>query len=229
MYFRYSEKETAYLKSKDRLLGAAMDRIGRIRRATESDLFCSVVRHIIGQQISTRAQKTVWQRLVERAGPVSAETICSLAPTSLQELGMTFRKAGYIKDFAEKVARGEFDIQALRDLPDAEVVKKLSSLKGVGPWTAEMVMIFCMQRPDIVSYGDLAIHRGMRMLYRHRSIDRKKFAKYARRYSPHGTVASLYLWAIAGGAIPDLRDCAPPKKKQGRGSPVTASTPGGGK
>ena len=97
------------------------------------------------------------------------------------------------------------------------------------PWTAEMVMIFCMQRPDIVSYGDLAIHRGMRMLYRHRSIDRKKFTKYARRYSPHGTVASLYLWAIAGGAIPDLRDCAPPKKKQGCGSPVTASTPGGGK
>lgn len=215
MYFKYSHKETTYLKSRDKLLGAAIDRIGQIRRPTESDLFCSVVRHIIGQQISTRAQETVWQRLGERIGPINAETICSLELAALQGLGMTFRKAGYIKDFAEEVRSGEFDIQALHRLPDAEVIKSLSSLKGVGPWTAEMVMIFCMQRPDVVSFGDLAIHRGMRMLYRHGNIDRKRFARYARRYSPHGTVASLYLWAIAGGAIPEMRDCTPPKPKQG--------------
>ncbi len=211
MYFKYGEEEVTFLKKRDKLLGAAIDRIGRIYRATENDLFCSVVRHIIGQQISTRAQETVWQRLGERTGLVNAETICSLDLAALQGLGMTFRKAGYIKDFAEKVRDRELDIQALHHLPDAEVIKKLSSLKGVGPWTAEMVMIFCMQRPDIVSYGDLAIHRGMRMLYHHRNIDRKRFAKYARRYSPHGTVASLYLWAVAGGAIPEMRDYAPEK------------------
>jgi DNA-3-methyladenine glycosylase II len=70
-----------------------------------------------------------------------------------------------------------------------------------------------MQRPDIVSFGDLAIHRGMRMLYHHKTIDREKFEKYKRRYSPYGTVASLYLWAIAGGAITGMRDYAPRKKK----------------
>ncbi len=75
-----------------------------------------------------------------------------------------------------------------------------------------MIMIFCMQRPDIVSYGDLAIQRGVWMLYHHRRIDKKLFTKYARRYSPYGTVASLYLWAIAGGAIPEMRDYAPRKK-----------------
>lgn len=212
MHFKYSTAETAFLKKKDKMLGAAIDRIGPIRRAAESDLFCSVVRHIIGQQISTPAQETVWQRLCARIEPVNAETICSLDLNTLQKIGTTFRKAEYIKDFASKVKNREFDIQALRDLPDDEVIKRLSSLKGVGRWTAEMVMIFSMQRPDIVSFGDLAIHRGMRMLYRHKEISRERFSRYARRYSPYGTVASLYLWAIAGGAIPEMRDCAPKKK-----------------
>ncbi len=209
MYFRYGEKESAYLKEKDKLLGAAIDRIGQIRRPVETDLFSSIVRQIIGQQISTRAQRTVWERLRAKAGSIDAATLSSLELETLQTLGMTFRKAGYIKDFAERVAGGNFDLQALHDLPDAEVIKRLSSLRGVGPWTAEMVLIFCLQRPDIVSFGDLAIHRGMRMLYGHRDIDRKRFARYARRYSPHGTVASLYLWAIAGGALPEMRDRGP--------------------
>ena len=76
-------------------------------------------------------------------------------------------------------------------------------------WTAEMLLIFSLQRPDVVSFGDLAIQRGMRMLYRHRKITRQLFEKYRRRYSPYGTTASLYLWALAGGALPDLTDPAP--------------------
>ena len=77
-----------------------------------------------------------------------------------------------------------------------------------------MIMTFCMQRPNIVSFGDLAILRGMRMLYRHKKIDRAKFEKYRKRYSPYGTVASLYLWAIAGGALPELTDPAQKKVKK---------------
>ena len=98
-------------------------------------------------------------------------------------------------------------------MTDEQVIRELSSLKGIGVWTAEMIMTFCMQRPDVVSYGDLAIIRGMRMLYRHREIDKEKFIRYRKRYSPYGTVASLYLWAIAGGAIPELTDPAPKRKK----------------
>ena len=77
-----------------------------------------------------------------------------------------------------------------------------------------MLMLFSMQRPDILSFGDLAILRGMRMLYRHRKITRELFEKYRRRYSPYGSVASLYLWAIAGGAIEGMKDYASQKKKK---------------
>ena len=72
-----------------------------------------------------------------------------------------------------------------------------------------MLMIFCMGRKNIMSYNDLAIHRGLRMLYRHRKISRNLFEKYKRRYSPYATVASLYLWAIAGGACEGMKDHAP--------------------
>ena len=99
-------------------------------------------------------------------------------------------------------------------MPDELVIQELSALKGIGVWTAEMIMTFCMQRPNIVSFGDLAILRGMRMLYRHKEIDRAKFEKYRKRYSPYGTVASLYLWAIAGGALPELTDPAQKKGKK---------------
>lgn len=206
MYLECGEEAIAHLKKKDKRLGEAIDRIGVIRRAADEDLFSSVVHHIIGQQISTAAQATLWKRLKDKLGPISAEGIIALGRDELQGIGMTYRKADYILDFAEKVKEGSFDAAALGEKSDGEIIKELSALKGVGVWTAEMLLTFCLRRPDVVSFGDLAILRGMRMLYRHKKIDRAKFAKYRRRYSPYGTVASLYLWAVAGGALPELSD-----------------------
>ena len=203
LYFEYGDKEIEYLRRKDKRLGEAIDKIGHIDREVDSDLFSSVVHSMIAQQISSAALKTVWARLVEKLGAVSPGTVNAASREEIQNCGITFKKADYIKDFAEKAQSGEFDVGALRAMPDAEVISRLSALKGIGVWTAEMLLIFCLQRPDVVSFGDLAIQRGMRMLYHHRKIDRKLFEKYARRYSPYGTVASLYLWAIAGGAMPE--------------------------
>lgn len=214
MYVEYGEKETEYLKSRDKRLGEAIDRIGHVNRTVDADLFAAVVHQIMAQQISTAAQETLWNRLTGRIGIVNADSILSLGREELQGVGMSYRKVEYIRDFAEKVKSGAFDVEALWHMSDEEVIKALSSLKGVGVWTAEMLMIFCMQRPDVVSFGDLAILRGMRMLYRHRTIDRAKFEKYRRRYSPYGTAASLYLWAIAGGVIPELTDPAPKAGKK---------------
>ena len=119
----------------------------------------------------------------------------------MQSLGMTFRKAEYITDFARKVHEGVFDLEKVAQMSDEAAIKELASLKGIGVWTAEMILLFCLQRPDIFSYDDLAIQRGLRMVYHHRKIDRKLFEKYRRRFSPYCSVASLYLWAVAGGAI----------------------------
>ena len=206
MYFEYGEAELSYLRKKDKRLGEVIDRVGRVYRTVDTDLFSSVVHHIVGQQISTKAQATVWQRLRDALGSVSAETVLAAGVPQLQSLGMTFRKAEYITDFAEKVHGGEFDIYAVEHMSDEDAIRELSSLKGIGVWTAEMILLFCLQRPDIFSFDDLAIQRGLRMVYHHRKIDRKLFEKYRRRFHPYCSVASLYLWAVSGGAIPEMKD-----------------------
>mgnify|MGYP000562491389 CR=1 FL=1 len=214
MYFIYGEAELAYLRRKDKRLAAVIDRIGPVERTVDPDLFSAVVHHIIGQQISMKAQATIWQRMRDALGEVNAESILAAGVPELQALGMTFRKAEYITDLAQKARDGAFDLDGIWQKTDGEVIRELSSLKGVGIWTAEMILLFCLQRPDILSYDDLAIQRGLRMVYHHRAIDRRLFEKYRRRYSPYGSVASLYLWAVSGGAIPELKDYKPKSKRE---------------
>ena len=197
MYFKYGKKETEWLKSRDPVLGAAIDRIGPIRRVITPDLFTALIHSIVGQQISSKAQATVWGRIEERFKPLTPKTINSLSPEELQACGISMRKTQYIQGIAESVLDGSLNLAQLHDLSDEEVCKRLVQIKGIGIWTAEMLMIFSMQRKDILSWGDLAIQRGLRILYRHRKITPKLFDKYRKRYSPYATVASLYLWAIA--------------------------------
>ena len=105
---------------------------------------------------------------------------CSLGVTD----DGTVRKAEYITDFAARVRSGAFDLDGIRHRSDEEAIRALTALRGVGVWTAEMILLFCMQRPDVFSYDDLAIQRGLRMIYHHRKIDRRLFEKYRRRFLP---------------------------------------------
>ena len=217
MYFQYDESAIEYLKQKDKRLAKVINKVGKIEREVDSDLFSSVVHHIIGQQISTKAQATIWQRMQDHLGAVNADTILTAGKDRLQSFGMTFKKAEYITDFAVKVKIGAFDLQGIWNKSDDEAITELTGLKGIGVWTAEMILLFCMQRPNVFSYGDLAILRGMRMVYHHRKIDRNLFEKYRRRLSPYCSVASLYFWAVAGGAIPEMKDYAPKKENKKSG------------
>ncbi|MDO4930859.1 MAG: DNA-3-methyladenine glycosylase 2 family protein [Bacteroidales bacterium] len=213
-YFEYNQEAIDYLRAKDKRMAAVIDRIGVVKRRVIPDLFAALVHSIVGQQISTKAHETIWQKVVEKVGEVTPKNIAALTDEELQSVGLSFRKVAYIKTIAQQVLSGEFDVAALHDMTDEEVCQRLSQLRGIGVWSAEMLMLFSMQRPDILSFGDLAIVRGLRMIHHHRKIDRPLFEKYRRRYSPYCSVASLYIWAVAGGAIPELKDLAPkPKRK----------------
>ena len=165
MYFQYGQEETEYLSGKDEKLGAVIAQVGRVNREVDTDLFSAVVHHIVGQQISTKAQATIWQRMRGALGTVDAEHILEAGNEQLQLLGISCRKAEYITDFARKIQNGEFDLEGIWQKPDEEVIRELSALKGIGVWTAEMILLFCMQRPDVFSYDDLAIQRGLRGLH----------------------------------------------------------------
>ncbi len=197
--FQYGQKEIEYLKKKDKRLAQAIDRIGFIEREVIPDLFTALVNSIVGQQISMKAMDTIWARMVKMLDEITPEKIAFKSAEEIQKCGITMKKAVYIKNIAEMVLRGELNISKFSLLSDDEVALRLSALNGVGVWTAEMMMIFSMQRPDIVSWSDLAIRRGMMALYHHIKLDKAKFERYKKRYSPYGTVASLYLWEISAG------------------------------
>ncbi|AGB03605.1 DNA-3-methyladenine glycosylase family protein [Methanoregula formicica] len=195
--FRYGRTEIAHLKKRDKKLGAAIDEIGMIERDVTPDLFTALVVGVASQQISAKAAETVWRRMEEKLGTITPSSIAGATPEEIQQCGMSMRKAGYIKGIGDAVTNGSLDLAGLRDLSDDDVIARLSALNGVGVWTAEMLLIFSMERPDVLSWGDLAIRRGMMHLYGKSTIDRAAFERYRKRYSPYGSVASLYLWEIS--------------------------------
>jgi len=194
--FIYGETEVAYLKSRDKKLAAAIEEIGHIERSVNPDLFPALIESIVGQQISAKAAVTVGNRLYDLCGG-DYKKLHTLTPEEIQSCGMSMRKAGYIKGVAEAAASGEIDFALLSEKSDDDIIKTLTALPGIGIWTVEMLLIFSLQRPNVVSYGDLAIRRGMMRLYGLKELPKEKFARYAKRYAPYGSVASLYLWELS--------------------------------
>lgn len=163
-YFQYGETEIEHLKKVDKRLAEVIDKVGRVKRKIIPDLFSALVNSIIGQQISTKAHRTIWERMKQRLNDISPTVVNDLSLDELQKFGITFKKAVYIQSMTRKIVSGEFNIQELETMSDEEICTKLSELDGIGTWTAEMLMIHSMQRPNILSYGDLAIIRGLRMI-----------------------------------------------------------------
>ncbi len=196
MCFEYGEREIEYLKSRDERMSRLIEKVGFPRYEVIPDLFAALAYNIMGQQISMKAVETVWRRMNDKFGEITPEKLLSVPLEELQGVGMSMRKASYIRDAAEKIKSGELDAEALKSMSDEVVCERLSRLRGIGRWTAEMLMIFSMRRPDILSFDDLGIRRAITRLYGLEKLDREDFEKYRRLFSPYGTVASFYLWAL---------------------------------
>lgn len=200
--FIYGDKEIDYLAERDPVLGQAISRIGHISRYVIPDLFTAIVFNIIGQQISAKAAETVWQRICSAFANVENETLApenikNAEPQALQSLGLSWRKVSYLQRVAEAFCDGTINVTELAASSDDEIRAQLIKLPGIGPWTVDMLMIFSLERPDIISWHDLAIRRGLMRLHQLDEMPLAHFEKYRRMYSPYGTVASLYLWEIS--------------------------------
>ena len=201
MIFEYGESELEYLRQRDERLGEVIERIGFIEREVNSDIFASIVKNIAGQQISNAALKTVEGRLMQAVGELTPENVCMLGVDRLHSCGISLRKAENIVNIAEQVCSGKLDLEALRTLPDEEVISRFVSFHGIGRWTAEMILIFCLCRKDVLSFGDFGIRRGIELLYGEEKLTHAKFREYYERYSPYATVASFCLWAVGNGDV----------------------------
>jgi len=202
-YFKYGNEALNHLCTCDDRMAKAINKIGFIKRETTPNLFVALIKSIVSQQISTKAAETVWGRLLKTLGKINPKNLALSNIEKIQSCGLSFRKTSYMKEIAAKILNNQFDLSKLTNLSDEEVIIQLSSLKGIGKWTAEMIMIFSMERLNIISWDDLAIRRGLMILYNLDNLSKEEFNMYQLRYSPYASVASLYLWAIAGGVVID--------------------------
>lgn len=195
--FAYGQTETDYLTARDPVLGQAIRRIGPIEREVIPNLFTALVNSIAGQQISGKALATVWARLCDRLGEITPETVLAAGEDGLRGCGLSGRKASYMLSAARAVQDGTLPIHSLVDKSDEEVIKTLTALPGVGRWTAEMLLIFSLERPNVLAFDDFGIRKGICRLYGLDELTRAQFEQYRARYAPYATVAGLYLWEIA--------------------------------
>ena len=193
----YNEVEASYLSNCDAYMARAIDLLGFIERPAMSEPFEALINCIVGQQISSKALHTIWSRLQNLLGEVAPQNIRHARLEDIQKCGMTLRKADYIKEVAQAVLDGRLQLGSFEAMSDETIRKELVALSGIGIWTAEMLMIFSLRRKDVVSWGDLAIRRGMMYIYRMETLSNQRFKRLKDSYYPCGTVASLYFWAAS--------------------------------
>lgn len=164
------------------------------------DLFCELCRSIVSQQLAVRAAEAIFTRFEKLLGKITPKNLRGAAPEALRGCGLSARKVEYLRGAAQAAISGAIDFDRLADEPDETVISALSSLKGVGRWTAEMLLIFSLGRHDVLSTGDLGVRRGLEILFDRDDFTIEELADLRRRVSPYGTLASLALWRIKDGA-----------------------------
>lgn len=195
-YIKYGNKELNHLKDVDEKLKNAILNFGFIKRKTNVNLFKALIYSIISQQISTKAALTVKNKLKKLVNPLSPKNILNFKDEELQSCGLSYRKVDYLKSVANAFLNKEFNKIELEKLSDELIIKELTKIKGIGPWTAEMLLIHCFLRYDVMSYHDLGLRNGLKALHGLDEISEENFNYYKKLYSPYGTIASIYLWEI---------------------------------
>jgi len=189
----------SYLKKADSVLGSLIEKIGIVDYQSEKDIFESLVFSIIGQQLSGKAAETIYNRfqnlfLNQKFTP---DQILKLDPAQIRAVGTSWAKAASLQDLSQKVLDGTVDLIALPGLSDQEIINHLVQVKGIGPWSAQMRLMFSFHRPDIFPLDDVGIQNA---LVKHYGLNRKhknmkqKMLKIARNWRPYRTVACWYLW-----------------------------------
>lgn len=181
---------------KDRYIGPLIVQFGpcNLTALSKEQYFERLVRAIIGQQLSTKAATTIFERVKNAVkGDLSARTLHLFSGEKLKACGLSRAKVSYIQDLAEKTVSGKLKLCALEKMSNEEVTHALVAVKGVGVWTAEMFLMFSLARPDVFPVGDLGIRKAIVKLLCH-DMTKEEMVEFAIRWKPYRTVASYYLW-----------------------------------
>lgn len=204
----------AALAKSDPTMAALIDRVGkidlatRLRRRSEErppDAYGALLRAIVGQQLSTKAARTIYLRVLDLFGgvPPSPEQLLEVSEAELRGAGLSGRKVEYVRDLAAHVLDGELELDRLDELGDEEVIAEIVAVRGLGQWTAEMFLLFHLKRPDVLSGGDLGIRKAVQIEYELAEMPApQKVLEIGEPWRPHRSLASLYLWESLA-AVPE--------------------------
>ena len=189
-------KAVAHLKKSDPVLRAIIERVGPYRIEFGVPEFASVAEAIVYQQLNGKAAATIFNRFAAIAGkPLTPQGILKLTDVQLRSVGLSKQKSSYLKDLSAKTAEGLLDFAKLGDMPDDEVIKHLTQVKGIGVWTAHMFLMFSLRRPNVLPTGDYGIRMAIKKYYKKRKLPKPKdMEKIARPWEPYRSVACWYLW-----------------------------------
>lgn len=164
---------------------------------THEAIFPSLMRTIVGQQLSTKAAGTIWQRVMDGVGDISHTGFSKIDDEMLRAYGLSRQKISYVRGLAEAVATKQFDPELLWKMEDDEAIEHITALKGFGEWSAHMILIFTLNRHDIWPTGDLAIREGVR-IYKKLDVrpDVPTTLKFGNKFKGRRTALSLLLWKL---------------------------------
>lgn len=188
--------------SKDIILAPVINEIKiDFKEVEKPDVYAALMRSILGQQLSVKAAATIHQRFLTlfKNGYPDKKTVLKIDIETLREKGLSRQKANYIKNIATYFSVKEVQEIDWSNIPNEEIIKRLTSIKGVGVWTVEMILMFSLNRPDVFPKGDLGIQNGMKQLYQLENLEKKvllkKMEEIAEQWKPYRTYASRYVWA----------------------------------
>lgn len=189
-------KAINHLKKSDPILRAIIERIGPCRMEYGPPEFHSLAEAIIYQQLNGKAAIVIFKRFAALAGePLTAEGILKLTDEQMRSVGLSKQKSSYLRDMAERAMTGQLDFRKLHEMSDEEVIKHLTQVKGVGPWTAQMFLMFTLRRPNILPTGDFGVQMAIKKLYNKRKIPKPaQMEKLAKAWEPYRSIACWYLW-----------------------------------
>jgi DNA-3-methyladenine glycosylase II len=167
------------------------------RRGRPTDPYGALLRSIVGQQLSTKAARSIYGRLTEIFGghPPTPQELLAADPERVRSAGLSRPKVAYLRDLAERIVDGDLDVEGLAELSDEEVAEQLIAVKGLGRWTVDMFLIFHLGRPDVLPVGDLGIRRAVERVYElDEPPDAEQIEQIAAPWRPQRSLASLYLW-----------------------------------
>ena len=186
------------LSRQDLNMGRLIKSIGNYSIQTHDNLFESLLKSIVYQQLAGNAANAIYSRLLLYYGNTlpTPEQILSTSDTVLRfTAGLSFKKVLYIKNLAAKIVSGELNIHHLPDLQDEEVITELVKVKGIGRWTAEMFLIFCLQREDVIPLDDLGVKKAIQKLYNLSELPTHEYMlEVSSRWKPYRSIATWYLW-----------------------------------